>query len=427
MTEAPFDVRTFELANGLPVLVVPMPHVHRAHVAFFVRIGSRYESRKTNGLSHFLEHMIYRGTDSLPSAHEVNFAFEELGGALGAETLVDASVFSVSLPEEGLEKVAPLFADVLSAPRFFDIGLEKRIVREEILEDRDDDGREIDADNLARKLIYPAHPLGFTITGDPENVESFTEKDLRAHHASHYAAKNGVLLLAGAVDGRAAERLAAPFARLASGQRLVSEVPRHDQKKPRLLVVENASSQTQLRVSFRAFGENHELRPALEMFMRVLDDGMSTRLYRRISDEQGLCYEVTAGYDGYEDDGIVDIRADVVHERTPVVARAAIAAVRELAETGPTDREIEKAKKRFVWDMRTLRDSPEDFGARIAFDRLLGRSITTPEWRERFLAIGPAEVQAVARLLLEKERLNIVAVGLLEESHERDLEALIGA
>ncbi len=422
MKSLPFDVRSFELKNGLPVLVVPMPHVHRAHVGFFVRIGSRYETRKSNGLSHFLEHMIYRGTDSLPSAHSVNFAFEELGGSLSAETLVDASVFSVSLPKVGLKRVSPLFAEVLSRPRFFDIEVEKKIVCEEILEDRDDEGREIDADNLSRQLIYGNHPLGFTITGDTKDVESFDEAALRAHHESHYTARNGVLLLSGAIDESSIEELAAPFAALREGKRLTPQSPEHHQKKPRTLFVENASSQTELRISLRAFGESDPRRPALEMLMRVFDDGMSTRLYRRISDERGLCYEVSAGYDGYEDDGIVDIRASVQHTRTDEVVKAAIDALREIADEGPTDRELEKARDRFVWDHEFALDAPEDLGARLAFDRLLGRQLASVDWRERFLAVTRDDVRDVARLLLARERLNIVAVGLLEPEQERAIE-----
>src|SRR5882762_4332000 len=119
--------------EGLRVVVSPQPQLHRAHVALYVRIGSRFEDAKTNGLSHFLEHMLYRGTPRLASAHEVNLAFESLGGYLYAATQVDFGTFSLTIPPESLDAAVALFAEVLAEPSFADIDVEKDIVCEEIL------------------------------------------------------------------------------------------------------------------------------------------------------------------------------------------------------------------------------------------------------------------------------------------------------
>src|SRR5580700_11490885 len=184
---------TATLANGLRVLVVPQPQLHRAHVALWARVGSRFEGRKDNGISHFLEHMIYRGTQRVRSAHEVNLAFERLGGSLFASTQVDHGIFSLSLPPESLDEACSLFAEVLTDPAFLDIDIERGIVLEEILEDVDDEGRQVDADNLSRALIYGDHPLGFTITGSEAQIRSFDEPRLRRWHERHYTAGNAVL------------------------------------------------------------------------------------------------------------------------------------------------------------------------------------------------------------------------------------------
>src|SRR6185369_12095830 len=119
--------------------------------------------------------------------------------------------------------------------------------------------------------------------------------------------------------------------------------------------IENMSSQTELRVCFRAIPENSAPRDraAIDMLMRIVDDGMSTRLYHRICDAQGLCYDVSAGFDGYEDDGVVDFVAGVQHARTSVVARELIALLVDLGKTGPTHEELEKARRRNAWEVRT--------------------------------------------------------------------------
>src|SRR6185369_10404989 len=126
--------------------------------------------------------------------------------------------------------------------------------------------------------------------------------------------------------------------------------------------IENMSSQTELRVCFRAIPENSAPRDraAIDMLMRIVDDGMSTRLYHRICDAQGLCYDVSAGYDGYEDDGVVDFVAGVQHQRTTRVTEEILGLVAELARVPPAEEELAKARRRHAWELRTLLDSAEE-------------------------------------------------------------------
>ncbi len=414
--------RTDTLPNGLRVVTTALPQLHRAHVALYLRVGSRFEEPKTNGLSHFLEHMIYRGTPRLPSAHAVNLAFERIGGYLYAATQADYGVFSVTLPPESLNEASGLFGEVLRAPSFFDIEVEKGIVCEEILEDLDDEGRQIDADNLSRELIYPTHPLGYTITGDETRVRSFTDAMCRAHHAKHYVAKNGVLAFAGAVDpDRAMELAIRDFGALPAGDVTVGQAPVHSQKKPRLKIVENVSSQTELRVCLRAMGENVKERPAIEMLLRLIDDGMSTRLYHRICDDKGLCYDVSAGYDGYEDDGVIDFAAGVQHSRVSVVTNEILKMLEELAERGPEEDELDKAKRRHAWDLTALADSAEDAAGFFAGGFLFDRFESIEGRRESLAKVTREDVRDVARQIARPERLSVVAVGLLENGEDRRL------
>ena len=418
--------RTTTLPNGLRVVAAPQPQLHRAHVALYFRVGSRFEDEKTNGISHFLEHMIYRGTPSLPSAHAVNLAFERIGGYLYAATHTDYGVFSVTLPPESLDEACGLFGEVLRAPSFFDIEVEKAIVCEEILEDLDDEGRQIDADNLSRELIYPTHALGYTITGDETRVRSFTDGMCRAHHVKHYVAQNGVLAFSGAIDpDRAFEIAARDFSALPSGAVTHGDTPVHTQKKPRIRIVENVSSQTELRVCLRAMGESAPERPAIEMLMRLIDDGMSTRLYHRVCDDKGLCYDVSAGYDGYEDDGVIDFAAGVQHSRVPLVTKEILGVLEEIAESGPGDEELAKAKRRHAWDLAALADSAEDAAGFYAGGLLFDRFEDVEQRRQSLAAVTKEQVRAVARQIARPERLNVVAVGLLEDGEDKKLVEVV--
>ncbi len=414
------------LPNGLQVVVAPLPQLHRAHVALWARVGSRFERPKDNGISHFLEHMIYRGTQRVRSAHEVNLAFERLGGSLFASTQVDHGIFSLSLPPESLDAATAMFGEVLSQPAFLDIDIERGIVLEEILEDLDDEGRDVDPDNLSRALIYGDHPLGMTITGSEGQVRGFDETALRRWHQTHYVAENAVLVFSGAVDEGAAMRLAErDFGALPRGARTAAEAPRHTQKQPRLQIVDNVSSQTELRVCLRALAEHDPLRPALDVLMRLVDDGMSTRLYHRLCDARGLCYDVSAVFDGYEDDGVIDVAAGVQHKRAARVTREILTMFEELAAQGPNEDELSTARRRIAWDARQMADSAEEAGGFFAGGLLFDRFATVPEHVDELLRVSADDVREAARLLAQPDRLNVVAVGLLEDGEDERLAEVV--
>ncbi|WP_438020134.1 pitrilysin family protein [Sorangium sp. So ce315] len=427
MTSLPLrDARDVVLSNGLKVVLVPQPQVHRAVASLYLRVGSRFEVQQNNGISHFLEHMVFRGTPTLPSAHAQALAFERLGGTLYAATHVDHGVMSISVPPANLDPVLALLGEVTTSPRFTAIEVERGIVREEILEDLDDEGRDIDADNNARALMYERHPLGFTITGGIDALDRFDEPMLRAHHARHYTAANAVLCVAGRFDPDACARLVEQhFGAMPRGEQVPVTPPPNGQKKPRFRFIENQSSQTELRVAFRGVSERDPREPAVEMLLRVLDDGMSTRLYERICDRLGLCYDVSGMFEAYEDDGVVDIAAGVQHDRATVVIREIFALLRELAETGPREDELAKARDRHLWSVEAMQDDPEATAGFYGLSALADIA-RTPEARHGELArVTVEDVRDAARALFRPERLTVVAVGLLRASEEAKLEKAV--
>jgi predicted Zn-dependent peptidase len=415
------------LPNGLHVVLVPQPSVHRAVAALYLRVGSRFETAADNGISHFLEHMVFRGTAALPTAHDQALAFERLGGTLYAATHVDHGLMSIAVPPRNLERVLELLGEVTVNPRFSDIEIERGIVREEILEDLDDDGRDIDADNLSRALIYEAHPLGFTITGAIEALDRFDEPRLRAHHDRHYTAANAILCVAGRIGdvdqcARAVERA---FSAMPRGARVPVTPPPNGQKKARFLFVENQSSQTDLRVAFRAASERDPREPAVEMLLRILDDGMSTRLYERICDRLGLCYDISGMFEAYEDDGVIDVAAGAQHERTAIVTKELFGLFRDLIAHGPTEAELEKARDRHLWSVEAMEDDAEGVAAFFGLAALADIARTPMARHEELARVTREDVRSVAELMFQPDRLSVVAVGLLSEAEERRLEKLV--
>jgi predicted Zn-dependent peptidase len=419
------EAKSVQLANGLTVIALETPGLHRAHLSAFVRVGSRFESREHNGVSHFLEHMLYRGTNTLANAHAVNRAFEKLGGSLDAATHVDYGMYSVTLPLSSLPHAVPHMADVLANPTFKDIDVERHIVCEEILEDLDEEGRDVDADNCSRQLIYPSHPLGFTITGSTDQVNAFSVDELKKHHRAHYTASNMVIVLAGAFRSEEALRWTRPLEQLATGARVLTHAPVHAQHEPRFALIGNASSQAELRISFRTVAEQVATRATMELLLRVIDDGMSTRLYHRICDTLGLCYDVSANYDGYEDDGLFDVSASVNPEQAPKLVSEVLGIMTELAHTGPTEEELSDAKSRARFQLEAQTDSPEELAAFWGISTLFERAQTPRDHRERLEAVTCSEVQKLAQSLCTPAALNVVAVGNPTDKDLARLEAVV--
>src|SRR5215471_4464181 len=193
----PYRVFRSRLANGLRVVTVETPYLHTANVCLYVRAGSRYERPETNGLSHFVEHMLFRGSSRFPDSFALNLAIEELGGTLYAETGRDYSLYQIPLHPRHVVRGLEILGDLFSAPAFRDIDLERQIIVEEILEDLDDRGRNVNLDDLSRVVAWDKHPLGYTITGPLKNVRRFSVDEVRSHFQHFYGATNMVLCVAG--------------------------------------------------------------------------------------------------------------------------------------------------------------------------------------------------------------------------------------
>src|SRR6185503_13851951 len=197
MQKAPYRVFRSRLPSGLRLVTVETPHLHTATICLYVRAGSRYETPAENGLSHFVEHMLFRGSSGFPDSLTLNRAIEELGGTLYAETGRDYSLYQIPLAAGDIARGLAIMGDLFSTPAFRDIELERQIILEEILEDLDDRGRNVNVDDLSRAVAWGSHPLGYTITGPLKNVRRFRDADVRRHFARFYGAANMVLCVAG--------------------------------------------------------------------------------------------------------------------------------------------------------------------------------------------------------------------------------------
>ena len=412
------------LRNGLRLNLVHMPGVHRAALDVHVRVGSRFESARDNGISHFHEHMLHRGIPGHETAHAQALAFEELGAAFGAMTYVDHGVLSCSVPAENLARTIELTALLCESPLFTDIALEKGIVREELLESYDGDGRLVDGASILRKLCFGKHALGMPIAGTKTTLSRFDRRALKQFHRRHYVGAGMVVTLAGPTElgplGKLVERR---FGALPRGRAITAEAP-PPQSAPEFCYVPDSGSQTWLGLAFRAPGERDPDEPATELLMRVLDDGNATRLYRALSDERGLCYDVSAMYESYADAGVLEIVAECAHTSSHKVLAEMLRVLTDLAERGPTEQELSRVKARLRWQMLELYDMPTELAGFVGQGVLSGTSAMPEQRVAELLDVDLERVRSAARRIFQPQHSSLVLVGKLDKAAQKRLQAL---
>ncbi|MFI5298557.1 MAG: M16 family metallopeptidase [Polyangiales bacterium] len=409
------SIHQARLDNGLRVVIGRQPRLHGVAITLFVRVGSRHEDDANNGLSHFLEHMLYRGTVKHPSAHAQNHAFERLGGTLYAATATDHTTLSITVPPSSVGPTMALLGELLRGPRLGEIEIEKRIVREEILEDLDERGRQIEPDNVSRAVMFAGSALGYPITGPIDALDRFDEPSMRAHLKRFYVAGNAALSVAGACDVDEVMALARQhLGDLPHGEEIAITPFVGSQRGFRRKHVPSPGSQTDLRISFLTPGERHAMAPAIDLLLRVIDDGMSTRLYHRLCDAGGMVYDCSASWEPFEETGAIDLAAEVQHARLAQVVSECLDLCEELAREGPTDDEIDKARDRHKWAIEAALDDPGEIAAVLGGAVLFDRPKTLRATQERLDRVRAEDVRDAAKAVFRRDGLTLVTVGSLD-------------
>jgi predicted Zn-dependent peptidase len=419
---------THTLPNGLRVMVISLPHLRTGAAQLMVRAGSRYEDEVTAGLSHFVEHMIYRGSATYPTTFALNRAFERRGGGLYAETSREVTSYLLDSPPESLPALLEVLADALIRPGWNEMDTERRIVLEELLEDLDEDGHLIRTDDLARGQAFGAHPLGLPIAGTQESVSAYTRSMVAEHHARHYTGANCTLCVAGPFEAEAImEVVTRCFADLPAGDRVIPLPAPEAVAGPGFRYVRYIESQTTLNLLVQGLAHPHPTSGAQSLMLRILDDGLSTRLYHRIVDELGLAYSVNATGELLEDVMLVDLGAACAHRSAGRILEEVLKILADLRDNPPDEDEFEMARQRLVWDVRASLDSPQSMVEYHNTCEILDRPRTLRARVEQVLAATPQDVQQVAQEILRPERWVLACVGKLNARQQSTLQRLTEA
>jgi predicted Zn-dependent peptidase len=400
------------LPSGLRVVTLETPHLHSALLTAWIRTGSRHETARTNGVSHFLEHLFFRGSARYPDTREMNAAVEEVGGNLNGVTTRDSGCYYTPLHPAGLGRGLDVLGDMLSRPALTQVEVERSIILEEMLDEVDGRGRDIDADNLSKMRLFGPHPLGFKIAGTRETVKRISHEEITAHYRQHYVTGNLVVAVAGPVERRAVlDRVARAFRHLPVGPASTELPPPPPPRGPWLQHVVRDEPQFELKLTFPAVPEHHPDFPALQLLRRILDDGLSSRLPYAVVESKGLAYELQCGLETFHDTGIFEVEAACAPDHAAQVVEEVLRVLGGVRKELVTEDELSRAARRQRVLLEFAQDSPSDLCGWFGGTELF----RTPE---PFLArvraaraVTRKNVQYVAQRYLGSERLGLVAVG----------------
>lgn len=408
------------LKNGLRVITVPVKESPTATVFVMVSAGAKYETMETNGISHFLEHMVFKGTPRRPKASDIARELDSLGADYNAFTGDEYTGYYAKVDKKHLDTALDIISDMYLNPLFPDeeIKKEKGVIIEEIRMYKDRPERQVG--NALAELMYPGQPAGWTILGPEENIRSFDRDTFLNYRKQHYVASATTVVVAGSFNekevGKKIEKIFADVsAKPKKGKLKVKEA----QKSPAIKVLHKDTDQTHLIIALRTFPIGDKRNVTMRALSAVLGRGMSSRLFSKMRDELGICYYVRSSHNAYTDHGFLDISAGVDTTRVELAITTILDELTRLKAELVSPAELKKAKDYVAGTMMLgleTSDAQADF---VAHQEIIKKEVKTPEQMiAEMNKVTAEEIRALARKFFVNKGLNLAIIGPYKDENK---------
>ncbi|MDE2038227.1 MAG: insulinase family protein [Patescibacteria group bacterium] len=405
------------LPNGMRLVLIPMADNPSVTVLAVVETGSKYETKGANGISHFLEHMVFKGTARRPKASDISRELDSIGAQYNAFTGQEFTGYYAKADSRHLGAVLDVVSDLYTDPLFDpkEMEKEKGVIVEEIRMYRDLPQKHVQ--DVLMELVYGDQPAGWNIAGTEENVRSFSREELAGYRSGHYVASATTVVVAGSFDESGIrDRVEKAFARVPGGAKPAKLPVREAQAAPALRIELKETDQTHMAIGLRSFPAGDPRSPAMQVMSGVLGAGMSSRLFAKMRDELGICYYIRASNDPYTDHGLFVISAGVDNGRVGEALRTILAECAALRDALVPDAELKKVKDYLAGTTMLELETSEARAEFAAFQELLKGKIEAPDGIiAKIQAVTAEQVRDMARSVFTDAGLNLALVGRAKE------------
>jgi predicted Zn-dependent peptidase len=413
------------LDNGLTAIAVPMEDNPTVTAMVMVNAGTRFENKENNGISHFLEHMCFKGTENRPSSAAVSEELDGLGAKSNAFTWYEYTGYFAKSQPANTREIFDVIADIYLNSLFpkEEIEKEKGVIIEEINMYEDLPMQKVQ--QLFRETVYQDQPAGWDVLGSKENVTNMTQKDFRHYHDTHYQPQNTAVVIAGGVSKNTAFELAEDyFADITTGDENDQPAVTTNQSSPRAAFEQKDSDQSHITVGFRSVDIHDDMYYPLEVAGTVLARGMSSRLFQKLRDDMGVCYYVTNQNGYYSDTGLFKISTGVDNQRVTETTTVIMDELQKIKDKKVDDAELDKAKEYLAGNKLMEYESSDSLARYYGNLFVTDRPLESPQQLvDTYRQVTADDIQQACQHICTPDRLNFALVG--PEQDESDIEDIL--
>ena len=411
------------LPNGLRVILAPQKDSVAATILVLVEAGSKYETKEINGLSHFLEHMCFKGTTRRPKAIDIAGELDGLGADYNAFTSQEYTGYYVKVQFEKAGQALDIISDLYLNPVFepAEIEKEKGVVIEEINMYEDLPPRKV-AD-VFTDLLYGDQPAGWDIAGKKEIIQKLKKEDFLKYRTEHYVAKATLIVVAGAFDEKEfREGIQNHFKGITVAKKFGKVKTIESQLKPDVKIQYKKSDQTHFVLGSRAFDLYDSRKYALDVLGDILGGGMSSRLFQKIREELGAAYYVRADSNLSTDHGYFAVASGVDHKKFDLVVGAILEELKRVANENVPDAELQRSKDHLAGKLLLGLETSDSLASFYGIQGILNEEIQNPDdLLKKITSVTADEIRAVAKDIFVDSKLNLAVIGPYEEKNKPDI------
>ncbi len=406
-----------KLKNGMTVLFVPQTGAESMTLLVLVKVGSRYETKKINGASHFIEHLMFKGTKRRPTTEVLSRELDRFGAEFNAYTDKDMTGYYIKMDAAKTGLAIDMLYDMLFHSKYDskEIDRERGVILEEI--NMYEDNPRLQVDDLLEEILFPASTLGWNIAGTRDNIRRVTRQELIGYRDAYYIPERMTVVISGKIPPGTLQTLEKTFGTIprSLGQdKTFTPFNLPTCLVKRLAFKDKQTEQVQLSFAFHALKQSDKKLPAAILLSVILGGNMSSRLFIQIRERRGLCYSIRAGHQAREDVGLFQVSAGLDKTRFGEAVKAIFKELKEAAKNGVTAEELQRAKD-FIRGQTVLAFEDSSFQAGwYGKDWLFRKRLETPDERmKRFAKVTKAEIKAMARQLFRPEQMAAAVIGPL--------------